>query len=101
PPPRACLQLPALLVASLTAASARPPSPPLLPPSLRPLGAAMRSSRQRGDRSAATGGGCGARRWALPRCGALCLLLALGCLRTATDGECEARGHGARTAGAA
>lgn len=61
----------------------------------------MRSSRQRGDRSAATGGGCGARRWALPRCGALCLLLALGCLRTATDGECEARGPGARTAGAA
>lgn len=96
PSPRACLRRPPFLVAFLTAASARPPSPPLLPPSLRPLGAAMRSSRQRGDRSAVAGGGCGARRWALPRCGALCLLLALGCLLTATDGEC---GAGARTAG--
>lgn len=61
----------------------------------------MRSSRQRGDRGAVAGGGCGARRWALPRCGALCLLLALGRLLTATDGECGARGSGARTAGAA
>ncbi|XP_039240456.1 very low-density lipoprotein receptor isoform X4 [Pipra filicauda] len=57
------------------------------------LGAAMRLDWQRGDPSAAAdGAGRGTERRAVPRCWALLLLLAVGCLSAAADGtrvKCE------------
>lgn len=88
-------------VSLLSSSPLRPPRlpacPAARPPSFCPSGTAMRSERQRGDPSATAaagsgGPGSGAGRRAVPGCWALCLLLALSCLRAAADGECGARG---------
>lgn len=97
-------------VSLLSSSPLRPPRlpacPPARPPSFRPSGTAMRSERQRGDPSATAaadsgGPGSGAGRRAVPGCWALCLLLALSCLRAAADGECGARGDWGAHRGAA
>lgn len=56
-------------------------------------GAAMRLDRQRGEPSDSAGRR-GAERRGVPRFWTLLLLLALGCLRAAADGECGAGGVG-------